>query len=63
MTCPNCDAVIDSSGECAWCEFNRRQLLERLSGGRDDALSWMVVAAMAVHGWREKEPERVWWVR
>lgn len=59
-TCPNCDTPIEDHSTCPYCEFRRRELLERLSE-QQDRPSWVWIAAMAVHG-EGKQVERVWWI-
>lgn len=53
--CNHAELELD---ECPYCADAHADLLERLNG-RDDTASWMVIAAMAIHG-EQKKPGPVW---
>lgn len=46
QSCANCDSPIPDYALCPWCQFAHTQLLKRLNGRGDGALSIAVVAGL-----------------
>jgi hypothetical protein len=55
--CRNCDRNYYGSDGCHYCALLHERLTERLLA--DDAPSWMVIAALAIHG-PQKQLKPVW---
>lgn len=61
--CPNCDSAIPDYQPCPWCELAHAQLLDRLNGRGDGALSIAIVAGWAVFERRVERQQAAWRVQ